>query len=195
MRNLSALDDTEVIREAQKGSATAFDELVYRYDKQVLSIAARYVNQADDAKDIYQEVFLRVYRGLNKFQERSEFSTWLYRITTNVCLTHGTRRKEHARRNRSIHPDGDAEDHSQQEIGTSDLTADTHTMNSEISSRVHQAMTALSSQQRLVFTLKHYEGYKLREIADMIDCSEGTVKKYLFDATRRMRTQLKDLYG
>src|SRR6516225_4035880 len=111
MRNLSALDDTEVIREAQSGDSSAFDELVYRYDRHVLSIAARYVNQAEDAKDIYQEVFLRVYRGLKKFERRSEFSTWLYRITTNVCLTHGTRRKEHARRMQNMDPDSDGEDH------------------------------------------------------------------------------------
>src|SRR5260370_29840416 len=97
MRKFSALEDTDVIREAQSGDASAFDELVYRYDRHVLSIAARYVNQAEDAKDIYQEVFLRVYRGLKKFERRSAFSTCLYRITTNVCLTHRTRRIPHAK--------------------------------------------------------------------------------------------------
>src|SRR5215813_3799907 len=127
MRNLSALDDTEVIREAQSGDSSAFDELVHRYDRHVLSIAARYVNQAEDAKDIYQEVFLRVYRGLNKFERRSEFSTWLYRITTNVCLTHGTRMKEHSRRMRSIEPENDAEDNSARELGISDETTDGRT--------------------------------------------------------------------
>jgi RNA polymerase sigma-70 factor (ECF subfamily) len=180
-----------VVREAQQGNRAAFDELVYRYDKQVLSIAARYVNQADDAKDIYQEVFLRVYRGLKKFQLRSEFSTWLYRITTNVCLTHGARRKKHAHHL----PDSDGndpEDHG--ELGVSEDMSDRHTMDVEISSRVQQAMNVLSAQQKLVFTLKHYEGYKLREIAEMIDCSEGTVKKHLFTATQRLRVQLKDLY-
>src|SRR6266849_1872829 len=179
MANLTTFTDADVIREAQHGNRAAFDELVYRYDKDVLNIAARYVNQADDAKDIYQEVFLRVYRGLKKFQARSEFSTWLYRITTNVCLTHGARRKKHAHRVHDPEPDGnDAEDHGA--LGVSEVTTDQHALNSEISSRVKQAMNALSAQQKLVFTLKHYEGYKLREIAEMIDCSEGTVKKHLF---------------
>ncbi len=193
MASLTSLTDTDVIREAQQGNRAAFDELVYRYDKQVLSIAARYVNQAEDAKDIYQEVFVRVYRGLKKFQARSEFSTWLYRITTNVCLTHGARRKKHTHHMHSHDHDGnDAGDHGA--LGISEHTSDQHTLNMEISSRVHQAMNALSAQQKLVFTLKHYEGYKLREIADMINTSEGTVKKHLFTATQRLRSQLKDLY-
>jgi RNA polymerase sigma-70 factor (ECF subfamily) len=193
MRNLSALNDSEVIREAQQGNRTAFDELVCRYDKQVLSLAARYVNQADEAKDIYQEVFLRVYKGLNKFQSRSEFATWLYRITTNVCITHGTRRTKQAQRTKhQHHHDDETESHT--EIGVSQHETDRHTLNAEISTRVHNALNVLSPQQKMVFTLKHYEGYKLREIAGMLDCSEGTVKKHLFTATQRMRLQLKDLY-
>ena len=193
MAQLTSLTDSDVIREAQRGNRAAFDELVYRYDKQVLSIAARYVNQAEDAKDIYQEVFLRVYRGLKKFQARSEFSTWLYRITTNVCFTHGARRKKHAHRMQdNEYGDNDMEDHGT--LGVSGQTSDQHTLNMEISSRVQQALSTLSAQQKLVFTLKHYEGYKLREIAVMTDISEGTVKKHLFIATQRLRDQLKDLY-
>ena len=175
------------------GQRAAFDELVCRYDKDVLNIAARYVNQAEDAKDIYQEVFLRVYRGLKRFQARSEFSTWLYRITTNVCLTHSARRKKHAHRMNETDPDGnDAEDHGT--LGVSEETSDQYMLNMEISSRVQQAMNALSAKQKLVFTLKHYEGYKLKEIAEMLDCAEGTVKKHLFTAIQRLRAQLNDLY-
>jgi RNA polymerase sigma-70 factor (ECF subfamily) len=94
MRDPKALNDTELVRSAQQGDMNAFEELVYRHDKEVFAIAARYVNRAEDAKDIYQEVFLQVYRGLSKFRFQSEFSTWLYRITTNVCLTHQDRRKK-----------------------------------------------------------------------------------------------------
>lgn len=73
-------------------------------------------------------------------------------------------------------------------------SSDQHTLNSEISQRVQEALNVLSPQQKIVFTLRHYEGYKLKEIAGMINCSEGAVKKYLFTATQRMRRQLKDLY-
>ena len=90
--------DNELIQAAQRGDMVAFEQLVFRHDKQVLSIAARYVTSAEDAKDIYQEVFIRVYRGLRKFRYRSEFATWLHRITTNVCLTHRTKqKKKHSR--------------------------------------------------------------------------------------------------
>ncbi len=91
------LNDTDLIIQAQKGDQNAFEELVYRYDRNVLSIALKYAASEDDAKDLYQEVFIRVYRGLKNFRFQSEFSTWLFRITTNVCLTYKSRSKEHLR--------------------------------------------------------------------------------------------------
>jgi RNA polymerase sigma-70 factor (ECF subfamily) len=195
MRDPKALNDTELVRSAQQGDMNAFEQLVYRHDKEVFAIAARYVNRAEDAKDIYQEVFLRVYRGLSKFRFQSEFSTWLYRITTNVCLTHQDRRKKNFPLLHDYDPDGDAAD-SRSLSASSDPgnSSDQQTLNSEISQRVQQALSVLSPQQKLVFTLRHYEGYKLKEIAGMISCSEGAVKKYLFTATQRMRQQLRDLY-
>ncbi|MGD8307735.1 MAG: RNA polymerase sigma factor, partial [Ignavibacteria bacterium] len=87
------LSETELINKAKSGNDSAFEELIYRYDKTVLGIALRYTGNRDEAKDLYQEVFIRIYRGLKKFEMKSEFSTWLYRITTNVCLTHKSRSK------------------------------------------------------------------------------------------------------
>jgi RNA polymerase sigma factor (sigma-70 family) len=93
--NSEAMQELDLIQRAKRGDMGAFEQLVYRYDKQVLSIAARYVQSSEDAKDIYQEVFMRVHRSLSRFQLRSRFSTWLFRITTNVCLSHRSRRKRH----------------------------------------------------------------------------------------------------
>ena len=182
-------NDLDLILKAQHGDMMAFEQLVYRYDRQVLSIAATYVNNSEDAKDIYQEVFLRVFRGIKKFELRSEFSTWLYRITTNVCLTHRTRRKRHTHTSLST-ADGEEEAH-----GVSDETeSDDRAIGSEISEHVERALGVLSPKQKMVFTLRHYQGYKLREIAEMMKCTEGTVKKYLFTATQRMREELKKVY-
>jgi len=183
------INDSELILKARGGDPVAFEQLVHRYDRQVLSMAANYVNSSDEAKDIYQEVFLRVYRGLKNFELRSEFSTWLYRITTNVCLTHRSRRKRHM--HASIH-EGEGDEESHGVAGT--MESDRQAMDSEISSSIEDALEVLSPKQRLVFTLRHYDGYKLREIATMMNCTEGTVKKYLFTATRRMREQLKEVY-
>jgi RNA polymerase sigma-70 factor (ECF subfamily) len=189
-------DEKLLIQQAQRGDIAAFEQLVYRYDKQVLSIAAGYVRTAEDAKDIYQEVLLKVYRGLPKFRGLSEFSTWLYRVTTNVCLTHRSKKKKHHHSSIDEEHDGDdGETHSMSHtLRDESASADQQVLDSEISHLVQQALESLSPQQKMVFTLRHYQGYKLREIASIMDCAEGTVKKYLFNATLKMREQLKDLY-
>jgi RNA polymerase sigma-70 factor (ECF subfamily) len=185
------MDDVELVRKAQQGDVFAFEQLVFRHDKKVLSIAARYVTSADDAKDIYQEVFLRVYRGLKKFRFKSEFSTWVHRITVNVCLTHRSRRRRTMQtlllddRNEE-----DSEGHG--EIRDPAVGPDHQAVNADISCSIEKALGTLSPKQKIVFTLRHFEGYKLNEIAVMMNCVEGTVKRYLFTATRRMRDQLKD---
>jgi RNA polymerase sigma-70 factor (ECF subfamily) len=186
-------NETELIMQAQQGNMNAFEQLVQRHDKRVLTIAAGYVHSADDAKDIYQEVFLRVYKGLPKFQYKSEFSTWIYRITTNVCLSYRSRRNRspHTSLDQSIN-DEDGQPHALKDTLSDTSAADQQTYDAEIALRVEQALKTLSPRQRMVFTMKHYEGYKLKEIAEMMKCNEGTVKKYLFEATARLRKQLKD---
>ncbi len=82
-----ALTDNELIINANNGDVMALEELIYRYDKMVLRLAMKYTGDSDDAKDIYQEVFIRVYKNLSRFQFKSEFSTWLFRITSNVCIS------------------------------------------------------------------------------------------------------------
>jgi RNA polymerase sigma-70 factor (ECF subfamily) len=88
--------------------------------------------------------------------------------------------------------DEDGQPHALKDMLSDTSGADQQTYNAEIALRVEQALKTLSPRQRMVFTMKHYEGYKLKEIAEMMKCSEGTVKKYLFEATARLRKQLKD---
>jgi RNA polymerase sigma-70 factor (ECF subfamily) len=187
--NVTTATDTELIQMAQRGNMEAFETLVRRYDRQVFSIAAGYVTSADDAKDIHQEVFLRVYRGLARFKFRSEFGTWLHRITTNVCLTHRSRlgRDRHLPLDQLI--ESGSERHPQLH---DEATARRMGEDEEITRRVGRALERLSPRQRLVFTLRHLEGHKLSEIGRMLGCSDGTVKKHLFEATARMRTELSD---
>jgi RNA polymerase sigma-70 factor, ECF subfamily len=188
-------NEQELVTRAQRGEHTAFEALVHRYDRQVLAMATSYTNDPDDAKDIYQEVFIRAYRALNRFQYRSEFSTWLYRIVTNVCLTHQMRSKA-----RTFTPIDGEFDGLHQHVEDTPVTPprpispERAAQNEEIARHIDLALQTLSPQQKLVFTLKHYQGYKLREIADMMECTEGTVKKYLFTATERLRARLKKIY-
>jgi RNA polymerase sigma-70 factor, ECF subfamily len=186
-----AYQDTELITKAQQGDITAFEELVFKYDKNVLSIAAQFVHSAEDAKDIYQEVLIRVFKGLPKFRFQSEFSTWMYRIATNVCLTHTAGRKKHFHRSFDDRDD-DADDghHPLHTAVSDDPLPDEAVMNEELSRQLTTALERLSPQQRMVFTLKHLQGLKLRDIASMMQCTEGTVKKHLFTAMQRMRKHL-----
>lgn len=188
------VDDRDLILKARQGNIAAFEQLVQKYDKRVFSIASQYVQSSEDAKDIYQEVFVRVFRGLPKFELRSEFSTWLYRITTNVCLTHRARSRKHNHASLDDRHDDD-ERHGRPLKGSvrDEEATDQRLIDSEISSKVRQALKSISAKQRMVFTLRHYEGYKLKEIAAIMKCSEGTVKRYLFTATERMRSQLKEM--
>ena len=182
--------DYQLIINAQKGDMASFEELVYRHDHHVLNIAKSFRNSDEDAKDIYQEVFMRVFRGLNNFQFKSEFTTWLFRITTNVCLTFQSRKKNHDSLDREISL-GDDNTTTLAENISDYSSADEMIINSEISKYIQLALNDLPPKQKMVFTLKYYEEYKIRQIAEMMQCSEGAVKRYLFVATHKMRDKLK----
>ncbi len=185
-------EENNLILAAQKGDRAAFEELIYRYDKNVLGIAYSFIKNNEDAKDIYQEVFLRVFKGINNFEFRSEFSTWLFRITTNVCLTYRSQKKKFAYTSLDDEPDADeSEQRSLSELLSDGAATDSKALNSEVSAKIENGIEKLSPQQKLVFTLKHYQGYKIKEIASIMNCSEGTVKNYLFIATQKMRDHLK----
>lgn len=172
----------------------AFEKLIYRYDKHVMAIAASYRNSREDARDIYQEVFLRVYKGLKNFEGKSEFSTWLYRITANVCITFKSQAKkfEYTSIDRGFSSDDDYGEMKLSDMLTDGAAADQQLMDEEISKNVRDAMDSLSPQQKMVFTLKHLQELKIKEIAEIMKCGEGTIKKYLFTATQKMREKLKD---
>ncbi|RJP62902.1 MAG: RNA polymerase sigma factor [Ignavibacteriales bacterium] len=185
-------EDFQLIKQAQKGDQLAFEQLVYRYDRQVINIAMSFRNNEDDAKDIYQEVFIRVYRGLKNFQFKSEFSTWLFRITTNVCITHKERKE------RNMHKSLDEElNNNEEDIRTrgdmieSEISLAKETESNENQKYINDALEQLPVQQKMAFTLKYFDGYKIKEIAEMMQCAEGTVKRYLFNASQKMRSQLK----
>jgi len=187
-------EENNLILAAQKGDTAAFEELIYKYDRNVLGIAYSYINNNEDAKDIYQEVFLRVFKGIKKFEFRSEFSTWLYRVTANVCLTYRSQKKKYAvaSLDEEIYSEeGDTQTLS--DIIEGDIRTDERAISSEISGHIEKGLENLSPQQKLVFTLKHYKGYKIREIASMMNCTEGTIKNYLFTGTQRMREHLQGI--
>jgi RNA polymerase sigma-70 factor (ECF subfamily) len=183
------MSDRELVLQAQNGDADAFEKLVEKYDRRVLSLAFSFTRSSDDAKDIYQETLIRAFNSLKKFQMKSEFSTWLYRIASNVCLSfkyHQKRSMDLFKQNSQTNED---EIDPEPSVGTSN-SVEGEFMRAELAKQIEQALGTLSPMQRLVFTMKHYEGYLLREIASLTDCTEGTVKKHLYVAVRRLQKEL-----
>lgn len=186
------IEDFELIKRAQKGDQLAFEQLIFRYDRQVVNIAMSFRNNEDDAKDIYQEVFIRVFRGLNNFKFKSEFSTWLFRITTNVCISHKTRkeRQSHDSIDRTV-SQGEEEIRTVSDFIDSGDDVNQTLEDKEKNEQIKEALEQLPAQQKMAFTLKHFDGYKIKEISEMMQCAEGTVKRYLFNASQKMREQLR----
>jgi len=190
---LAGAEETALVRQAQGGDRAAFDSLVRQYDQGVLRLVLRVAGSADEASDLFQEVFLKVYRSLGRFRFESRFSTWLYRVVTNVCLDH-LRRKQ---TRREVQPpavdDGQAEYFHTLADDRPSLDPERALRAKEISSRLERAMFRLSPRERMVFELRHYEGLKLKVIGEMCGTSEETAKNCLFRATQKLRTQLGDL--
>lgn len=186
-----AISDNELIINANNGNVLALEELIYRYDKMVLRLALKYTGDSDDAKDIYQEVFIRVYKGLASFQFQSEFSTWLFRIASNVCISF---KRKYSKHNHLSLNDEENSTYISAIPYDDSLSPDNLVVNAEHGTKITGALNTLSPNQKMSFLLKHYEGYKIREIAEMMNCKEGTIKKYLFEAVRKLKIQLENSY-
>ncbi|HET6199044.1 MAG: sigma-70 family RNA polymerase sigma factor [Candidatus Acidiferrales bacterium] len=192
-RAVQKADEQVLVRQAQAGNRPAFEELVRRYDRDVLRLALNLLRGSEDARDVYQEVFLRAYRNLSRFRFECSFYTWIYRIATNVCLDHlrrkNTRREDQAPE--SADTDGASPDFfDQQTEHRSAANPERHFLGQELGRHITAALGGLSPRERMVFELKHYEGLKLRVIGDMLGTSEETVKNSLFRATRKLRASL-----
>jgi RNA polymerase sigma-70 factor (ECF subfamily) len=192
----SAPDEAALIRAAQKGDQRAFEMLVRRYDRNVLNLAANLLRSAEDAQDIYQEAFLRVYRNLSQFRFDCSFQTWLYRIVTNLCLDQLRRRKVR-REEPQVVAQGEAEvDRAAaapdgQPAGDPERTM----LNTQLSRRIREELERLSPRERMVFELRHYHGMRLRAIGDALGTTEEAAKNCLFRATQKMRVALGDFAG
>jgi len=198
-RALAAPDDRALIERAQGGDREAFEALVHRYDRDVLRIALNVLHRTEDARDVYQEAFLKIYKNLPRFRFECSFYTWMYRVVTNVCLDHLRRRAsrpedqapEYASNLRGDAPTADFFDQQQQTGAAND--PEQRLRGLEIGRRISAALELLTPRERMVFEMKHYQGLKLRAIGEALGTTEETVKNSLFRATRKLRAQLEGL--
>lgn len=197
-RVLDDLDDPALIARAQAGDRAAFEVLVHRYDRDVLRLVLRVVRSPEDARDVYQESFLRIYRNLHRFRLESGFYTWLYRVVTNVCLDHLRRRRSRPEDQAPALAAFDARQAQAADFFESrqDTQANPERLllGQEIGQRIDAAVAQLSPRERMIFEMKHYQGLKLRAIGEALGTSEETVKNSLFRATRKLREQLQEFH-
>ncbi len=187
-----------LLRKAKAGDVEAFEQLVEAYEKKVYNLALRMTGNHDDAADLAQEAFIRVFKSISGFKEQSSFSTWIYMITTNVCLDEIRKRKNKKviSLDEEIHMD-DGE--MKRQVVSEDPLPDELAEREELRSIINIAINSLPEDQRIVITLRDLQGLTYEEIARILDCPGGTVKSRINRARQALRNVLSArtelLYG
>jgi RNA polymerase sigma-70 factor (ECF subfamily) len=180
--------DEELVARASAGDLESFNQLVSRWERPIYALAYRTLGREEDARDVVQEAFLRAYRGLRGFKGQAKFSSWLYRITLNLC-------RDWIRRERRAPliqvPEGtDPVELADERIAPSESVEEL-VARRELSHAVAQAMAELPEEQRTAILLKEYHGLTFQEIADMLDCPLSTVKTRLYQGLSVLRRRLE----
>lgn len=179
-------EDILLIHRFQAGEARAFDILVERYQQRVFNIIHYTMGQTVRDEDLAQDVFIKVFHALPTFQERSAFSTWLYRITVNACIDEVRRQKRsmfiHQENQDTLEPDNIEVENSE--------GIEEYVERKEMASIVHDAIARLPEPYRTVVTLRDINDLTYEEIAKILRCRIGTVKSRLFSARMKLRQML-----
>jgi len=182
-------DEAELIDRSRKGDGEAFGVLVERYQRRVVGVALAVVHNQDDAIELAQETFVRAFENLSKFESRSSFSTWLYRIAANLAIDFWRREARHV----VLHGE-DAEN----EIGkmpSSQGDSFKEVSRIELSARLRRALEELTPEHRAVILLREVEGMSYDEISEVLQCPRGTIMSRLHYARTHLRNILKDVAG
>ena len=186
---MTDLKEKELIQNAKQGDLHAFEELILKHEKIVYNVALRMMNHSEDAKDISQEVFLKAYKHIVNFDERSAFSTWLYRITTNTCIDEMRKRK--GKQSYSLEEELENEDGSmQRQIADEGDTPEESILREEQKSEIIQALDNLSEEHKAAVVLRDVKGLSYEEISEILELSLGTVKSRISRARNQLKTEI-----
>ncbi|MDF1566125.1 MAG: sigma-70 family RNA polymerase sigma factor [Deltaproteobacteria bacterium] len=185
------LDDKQLVTRAQAGDRHAFEALVRKYQRRIFRLAYGMLKNQEDAMDVAQDAFVRVHQHLDRFKGDAAFYTWLYRITTNLCI-------DRIRRNRGEqveYEDGLArEDHTASELGLRRPAAATNpakaTLRHELGEQIAAALAELPEKHREILLLREIEGLSYEELAQTLEIKKGTVMSRLFHARKKMQAIL-----
>ncbi|KJS82612.1 MAG: hypothetical protein JM58_14760 [Peptococcaceae bacterium BICA1-8] len=181
--------EEELITRSQNGDMDSFEELIVRYERRVYSIAFRFMGNQEDASDLAQEAFLKAYQAIKNFRQEASFSTWICRIVSNVC------RDQLRKAKRTIQSSLDEEVWLEEGTVTKQFkdnspTAEQVYERKELKEYLQGLIDNLNPEYRMVVVLRDIQGYSYEEIAEMLDCSLGTVKSRLNRARKALREQI-----
>ena len=183
--NVDLLKETELIEKARSGDTESFSALVELHQERAIHAANALVGNLEDARDLAQEAFVKAYENLDRFESKSRFYTWLYRILANTCKDF--LRKKKLRRTFSFW-------FGNEDIPDRSRNAAEDLENRELGFTVQNALATLPFRQKLVFTLRYMEGLTLDDIASSLDITVGAVKANLWQAGQKMQFLLKEEY-
>jgi RNA polymerase sigma-70 factor (ECF subfamily) len=194
---LTEPSDENLLQAHQEGNPTAFETLVRRYGNRLLGYLVRMSRNYQQAEDYFQETFRRVHEKADTFQARSSFKSWLFKIATNVAID-GIRKNNRESQMSSINATG--EDCDCHEARSATLTARQcdpyqQAVKAEQAVQVREAIEKLPERQRATLVLAYFQGLSYREVAQVLDCSLGTVKAQMFRAVRALARMLPDVPG
>ncbi|NOZ62647.1 MAG: sigma-70 family RNA polymerase sigma factor [Calditrichaeota bacterium] len=185
--------DAKLVKSAKMGDSKAFGRLVRRYQKKVLYLAYDLVGNYTDAQDVAQNAFFQAFKNINAFQEKSAFSTWLYRITANAAIDfqRSKKRRQASSLNQPAY-------HDEQEVEVMDTLPEKGQSVAEkieradLSKLIRELAEQLPPQQRAAFVLKYFHEKTTAEIAEILHCDAVTVRGHILRATIKLRKKLKE---
>jgi RNA polymerase sigma-70 factor (ECF subfamily) len=180
------LDDAAAVAKAKGGDEEAFRVLVERHSRSIYRLAYRMTGRPEDAEDVVQETFVRAYKQLGRFEARSNFGTWLYRVGFNCAIDY-MRARPHRESTES------QETLERMSPGSSAPSMDDLVFAGQINERVQHALNELSPQERAAFLMRHYHGCSIEEICEALDLKSNAAKHSIFRAVKKMRVALRPL--
>jgi len=189
-----ARSDVQLMLDVKAGDDASFDFLLLKYRSPLVNFLYRMVRDRATAEDLAQEVFLRVYRARKQYSPSAKFTTWLFRIATNLALN-SLRDNRHRRMETSLDGSPDEEDVAPRELPAREMRIDEHLLERDRCEFIRRAISSLPEKQRVAVLLHKYEEMDYSEIASVLDCSESALKSLLFRAYESLRVQLAPLVG